>query len=175
LGYSGVIKLLIIIIDLSSSLCVSPETWFMWPLSGTHSTLKIDLSSWRNLYGASSQISHQSSVCFPHIVSTSTIRKFSDTIWRVNAQLYHDEANVPNTLTTNGVATQFLNRMLMDDLTGRQLSIIPSPFHFVDHVSGNSLVHCRMFHMILTACYIWEYCDANYDVNRNQHIPGTAK
>jgi len=29
--------------------------------------------------------------------------------------------------------------------------------------------------MILTASYVWEYCDANYDVTRNQHIPGTAK
>ncbi|KAG1852425.1 hypothetical protein DFJ58DRAFT_914376 [Suillus subalutaceus] len=77
-------------------------------------------------------------------VSTSSVASFTNSIKRVNAQFYlHDvnQANVANSLVTTGVATQFLNKvifLLMDDLGGRQLSIIPSPSHFVDHVSENS-------------------------------------
>ncbi|KAG1775108.1 hypothetical protein EV702DRAFT_1269642 [Suillus placidus] len=78
-----------------------------------------------------------------HAVSTSAIVKFSDSIRRVNAQFYtHDvgQANAADSLTVNGVATQFLGKVfftLLDDLGGRQLSIIP-PLHFADHISENS-------------------------------------
>ncbi|KAG1814357.1 uncharacterized protein BJ212DRAFT_1300660 [Suillus subaureus] len=77
-------------------------------------------------------------------VSTSAIVSFTDSIRRVNAQFYtHDvnQANAANSLTTTGVATQFLGDVfftLLNDLGGRGLSIIPSPDHFVDHISGNS-------------------------------------
>ncbi|KAG2036187.1 hypothetical protein BDR03DRAFT_960415 [Suillus americanus] len=77
-------------------------------------------------------------------VSTTTVVKFSESIRRVNAQFYTHhtgQANAADSLTTNGVATQFLNKMfftLIDDLGGRHLTTIPSPDHFVDHISGNS-------------------------------------
>ncbi|KAG1814336.1 uncharacterized protein BJ212DRAFT_1363073 [Suillus subaureus] len=77
-------------------------------------------------------------------VSTTSVVKFSESIRRVNAQFYtHDvgQANAADTLTTTGVATQFLGKVfftLQYDLGGRLLSIIPPLDNFVDHVSGNS-------------------------------------
>jgi hypothetical protein len=77
-------------------------------------------------------------------VSTSSVVSFTNSIRRVNAQFYtHDvnQANAANSLTTTGVATQFLGQVfftLLNDLGGRDLSIIPSPDHFADHISGNS-------------------------------------
>ncbi|KAG1870815.1 hypothetical protein F4604DRAFT_850752 [Suillus subluteus] len=78
-------------------------------------------------------------------VSTCDNTNFTSNIHRVSPQFYtHDPnngANAANSLTTKGVATDFLNKvffLLMDDLNGRQLSIIPSPSYFVDHISGQS-------------------------------------
>ncbi|KAG2103954.1 hypothetical protein BD769DRAFT_1367197 [Suillus cothurnatus] len=77
-------------------------------------------------------------------VSTSSVVKFTESIRRINAQYYtHDvgQANAADSLTTAGVATQFLGKVfftLQYDLGGRILSIIPSPDHFTDHISGNS-------------------------------------
>ncbi|KAG1838933.1 hypothetical protein DFJ58DRAFT_749168 [Suillus subalutaceus] len=78
-------------------------------------------------------------------VSTSSVVKFTESIRRVNAQFYtHDVnlANAANSLTTTGVATQFLGKVfftLQYDLGGRILSIIPPlDNNFVDHISGNS-------------------------------------
>lgn len=76
-------------------------------------------------------------------VSTSSNVKFSDSVRRVNAQFYtHDvsQANAANSLTTSGVATQFIGKVfftLLNDLVGRGLSVIPST-DCVDYVSGNS-------------------------------------
>jgi hypothetical protein len=77
-------------------------------------------------------------------VSTTTVLKFKESIYRVSPQFYiHDPnlANAASSLTTAGVATQFLNKvffLLLDDLGGRDLSIIPSPSNFVDHISGRT-------------------------------------
>lgn len=76
-------------------------------------------------------------------MSTSTNLKFSNSIRRINAQFYtHDvgQANAADSLTVNGVATQFMGKVfftLLDDLGGRHLSVIP-PHHSADHISGNS-------------------------------------
>jgi hypothetical protein len=76
-------------------------------------------------------------------VSTTTVVKFSESIQRVNAQFYTynmARARISDSLATNGVATQFSNKMfftLLDDESGRHLSVIPSP-DFADHISGNS-------------------------------------
>ncbi|KAG1852443.1 hypothetical protein DFJ58DRAFT_791039 [Suillus subalutaceus] len=77
-------------------------------------------------------------------VSTSSVVSFTDSIQRVSAQFYThnvNQANAANSLTTTGVATQFLGYVfftLMNDLGGRDLSIIPPLDHFADHISGNS-------------------------------------
>lgn len=92
-------------------------------------------------------------------VSTSSVVSFANSIRRVNAQFYlHDvnQANAANSLVTAGVATEFLNKvifLLMDDLGGRQLSVIPSPDHLVDHISGNSF-----FIRSQTSPYEYWYC-----------------
>ncbi|KAG2155235.1 uncharacterized protein EDB93DRAFT_1247723 [Suillus bovinus] len=78
-------------------------------------------------------------------VSTSNT-SFKDGIQRVDAQFYtHNTglANAPDSLTTTGVATQFLGKVfftLLNDLNlgSRGLNIIPPLDHFVDHISGNS-------------------------------------
>ncbi|KAG2049066.1 hypothetical protein BDR06DRAFT_975528 [Suillus hirtellus] len=78
-------------------------------------------------------------------VSTSNT-SFANSIQRVNAQFYThntDLANAHDSLTTTGVATQFLGKvfftMLNDlDMNHRGLNIIPPLGHFVDHISGNS-------------------------------------
>ncbi|KAG2094846.1 uncharacterized protein F5147DRAFT_778875 [Suillus discolor] len=77
-------------------------------------------------------------------VSTSTVTTFVTSVQRVNAQFYtHNNfvANVPDSLTTTGVATQFLGKVfftLLNDTLGRNSSIIPQLEHFADHISGNS-------------------------------------
>ncbi|KAG1901070.1 uncharacterized protein F5891DRAFT_1187765 [Suillus fuscotomentosus] len=77
-------------------------------------------------------------------VSTSTVSSFVNSVQRVNAQFYTHNvnlANAANSLTTNGVATQFLGKVfftLLNDLGGRGSSIIPPLDHFADHISGNS-------------------------------------
>ncbi|KAG2128761.1 uncharacterized protein EDB93DRAFT_1108903 [Suillus bovinus] len=77
-------------------------------------------------------------------VSTSSVVSFSDSVRRVNSQFYtHDvrQANAANSLTTTGVATQFLGKVfftLMNDLGGRGLSIIPSSSGCMDNISGKS-------------------------------------
>ncbi|KAG2106561.1 uncharacterized protein F5147DRAFT_653806 [Suillus discolor] len=78
-------------------------------------------------------------------VSTSTTG-FANGIQRVDAQFYTHEthlAHTPDSLTTAGVATQFLGKVfftLLNDLNmnHRGLNIIPPLDHFVDHISGNS-------------------------------------
>ncbi|KAG1790380.1 uncharacterized protein HD556DRAFT_1446118 [Suillus plorans] len=77
-------------------------------------------------------------------VSTSTVTSFITSVQRVNAQFYTHNVNVANaanSLTTTGVATDFLGKVfftLENDLGGRGLSIIPPLEHFADHISGNS-------------------------------------
>ncbi|KAG2139854.1 uncharacterized protein EDB93DRAFT_1090063 [Suillus bovinus] len=77
-------------------------------------------------------------------VSTSAITSFVNSIQRVNAQFYtHNPglANAPDSLTTNGVATQFLGKVfftLENDLGGRGLSIIPPLDNSTENISGNS-------------------------------------
>ncbi|KAG2047816.1 hypothetical protein BDR06DRAFT_999980 [Suillus hirtellus] len=77
-------------------------------------------------------------------VSTSAVTSFVTSVQRVNAQFYTHNVNVANaanSLTTTGVATQFLGKVfftLLNDLGGRGLSIIPPLEHCADHISGNS-------------------------------------
>jgi len=77
-------------------------------------------------------------------VSTSAVATFVTSVQRVNAQFYtHNNlvASVTDTLTTPGVATQFLGKVfftLLNDTLGRNTSIIPQLEHFADHISGNS-------------------------------------
>ncbi|KAG2099300.1 uncharacterized protein F5147DRAFT_712640 [Suillus discolor] len=78
-------------------------------------------------------------------VSTSAVTSFVTSVQRVNAQFYTHNVNVANSadsLTTTGVATQFLGKVfftLLNDLGGRGLSIIPRLDHeSADHISGNS-------------------------------------
>ncbi|KAG1895824.1 uncharacterized protein F5891DRAFT_959639, partial [Suillus fuscotomentosus] len=65
-------------------------------------------------------------------------------VQRVDAQFYTHNilvANSVDSLTTAGVATQFLGKVfftLLNDLGGRGLSIIPPLKDFTDHISGNS-------------------------------------
>lgn len=76
-------------------------------------------------------------------VSTSTTG-FANGIRRVDAQFYTHEtrlAHAPDSLTTAGVATQFLGKVfftLLNDSDYRGLNIIPPLDHFVDHISGKS-------------------------------------
>lgn len=79
-------------------------------------------------------------------IQASTVSSFVNSVQRVNAQFYTHNvnlANAANSLTTNGVATQFLGKVfftLLNDLGGRGSSIIPPLDHFeiADHISGNS-------------------------------------
>ncbi|KAG2099302.1 uncharacterized protein F5147DRAFT_712661 [Suillus discolor] len=77
-------------------------------------------------------------------VSTSTVTSFVTSVQRVNAQFYTHNvsvANAANSLTTTGVATEFLGKVfftLLNDLAGRGSSIIPRLEHFADHISGKS-------------------------------------
>ncbi|KAG1788945.1 uncharacterized protein HD556DRAFT_835462 [Suillus plorans] len=77
-------------------------------------------------------------------VSTSTVTSFVTSVQRVNAQFYTHNVNVANaanSLTTTGVATEFLGKVfftLENNWDGRGLSIIPPLEHFADHISGNS-------------------------------------
>ncbi|KAG2094869.1 uncharacterized protein F5147DRAFT_719443 [Suillus discolor] len=73
-------------------------------------------------------------------VSTSAVTSFVTSVQRVNAQFYTHNvgvANAADSLTTTGVATQFLGKVFftfLNDLGGRGLSIIPP----LDHISRNS-------------------------------------
>ncbi|KAG2050491.1 hypothetical protein BDR06DRAFT_1023193 [Suillus hirtellus] len=77
-------------------------------------------------------------------VSTSAVTSFVTSVQRVDAQFYTHNilvANSVDSLTTAGVATQFLGKVfftLLNDLGGRGLSIIPPLEDFTDHISGNS-------------------------------------
>ncbi|KAG1790391.1 uncharacterized protein HD556DRAFT_1528969 [Suillus plorans] len=77
-------------------------------------------------------------------VSTSAVTSFVTSVQRVNAQFYTHNvslANAANSLTTTGVATEFLGKVfftLQNDLAGRGLSIIPRLEYCADHISGNS-------------------------------------
>ncbi|KAG1818137.1 uncharacterized protein BJ212DRAFT_1479963 [Suillus subaureus] len=84
-------------------------------------------------------------------VSTSTIVKFVNSIWHVNAQFYTYElgqVDPCSSLIMPGVATQFFDKvffMTMSDLMGCRLNIIMPPDHFVDHISGNSFfIHSKV-------------------------------
>ncbi|KAI0083739.1 hypothetical protein BDY19DRAFT_975773, partial [Irpex rosettiformis] len=77
-------------------------------------------------------------------VSTSTSTNFVTSIRRVTPQFYtHNPAlaNIPTTITTAGVAQQFLGSVfftLINDRDGRILSMIPPLTGDVaDHISGN--------------------------------------
>jgi len=103
-------------------------------------------------------------------VSTTTVVKFSESIRRINAQFYtHNtgRAHIVDTLTTNGVATQFSNKMfftLLDDRGGRHLSVIPSP-DFADHISGNSF-----FIRSKVTPYDYWYCPLSSDCNASDEV-----
>ncbi|KIK46123.1 hypothetical protein CY34DRAFT_76726, partial [Suillus luteus UH-Slu-Lm8-n1] len=103
-------------------------------------------------------------------VSTSSVVKFSDSIQRVNAQFYtHDvgQANAADSLTVTGVATQFLGKVfftLLDDLGGRQLSVIPS-HHDAEAISGNSF-----FIRSKVSPYEYWYCPLSADCNATNSV-----
>lgn len=89
-------------------------------------------------------------------VSTSTVTSFTSSVQRISAQFYTHNVNLANaadSLTTTGVATQFIGKVfftLLNDLGGRGLNIIPPPDHFADHISGNSF-------FIRSKVYPYEY------------------
>jgi len=109
-------------------------------------------------------------------VSTSSVVSFTNSIRRVNAQFYtHDvnQANAANSLTTTGVATQFLGQVfftLLNDLGGRDLSIIPSPDHFADHISGNSF-----FIRSKVSPYQYWYCPQSSDATNAVYASHTQR
>ena len=85
-------------------------------------------------------------------VSTSSNNYVACHIKRVTPQLYTHEpaaANVAATITTAGVATQFLGRViftLLPDRDGRAINVIPVQ-NITDHISGNWSVRvlCQRF------------------------------
>ncbi|KAG2065953.1 hypothetical protein BDR04DRAFT_1082530 [Suillus decipiens] len=76
-------------------------------------------------------------------VSTPNVGNFASSVQRVNAQFYtHDvsQVNAASSLTTAGVANQFLGKMFFMAIQSNlssELCIIPS-FDFVDHISEKS-------------------------------------
>ncbi|KAG2036180.1 hypothetical protein BDR03DRAFT_1000610 [Suillus americanus] len=109
-------------------------------------------------------------------VSTSSVVSFTDSIQRVNAQFYThnvNQANAANSLTTTGVATQFLGDVfftLLNDLGGRGLSIIPSLDHFADHISGDSF-----FIRSKVSPYKYWYCPQSSDAPDGVYVSHTER
>ncbi|KAG1814350.1 uncharacterized protein BJ212DRAFT_1274260, partial [Suillus subaureus] len=107
-------------------------------------------------------------------VSTSSTTRFSNSIQRANAQFYThdvDQANAAECLTVKGVATQSLGKvffLLLHDLGGRELSIIPSP-DFADYISGNSF-----FIRSNVSPYDYWYCP-HYDTSASVFVSCTER
>ncbi|KAG1814935.1 hypothetical protein EV424DRAFT_1412718 [Suillus variegatus] len=108
-------------------------------------------------------------------VSTSTTG-FANGIRRVDAQFYTHEtrlAHAPDSLTTAGVATQFLGKVfftLLNDSDYRGLNIIPPLDHFVDHISGKSF-----FIRSKVTPYDYWYCPQSCNANTAVYASRTER
>ncbi|KAG1791616.1 hypothetical protein EV424DRAFT_1456845 [Suillus variegatus] len=108
-------------------------------------------------------------------VSTSTTG-FANGIQRVDAQFYTHEtrlAHAPDSLTTAGVATQFLGKVfftLLNDSDYRGLNIIPPLDHFVDHISGKSF-----FIRSKVTPYDYWYCPQSCNANTAVYASRTER
>ncbi|KAG1895825.1 uncharacterized protein F5891DRAFT_650036 [Suillus fuscotomentosus] len=109
-------------------------------------------------------------------VSTSAVTSFVTSVQRVDAQFYTHNilvANSVDSLTTAGVATQFLGKVfftLLNDLGGRGLSIIPQLEYFADHISGNSF-----FIRSKVAPYDYWYCPPSSNATNAVYVSRTER
>ncbi|KAG2338794.1 hypothetical protein BDR05DRAFT_951615 [Suillus weaverae] len=72
-------------------------------------------------------------------VSTSTVSSFAINIRRVNPQFYiHNVIDAASSLTTTGVATQFLGKVFFTAAHDTNDHMVIPSLDFADHLSGNS-------------------------------------